>query len=959
MSKSNSSGKEQQNIAEFVEQLKQSYGSEGESSEAEVVSSEKSGHADLSESELKEMLRMQFMNSEEDSAPWQEDSYYIDEDFLEEAELEEAPEELEEDLEEAPEELEEDFDEEQEEELEEELEEDFEEAPEAIEEDLVAIEEAPIDEDDMTFDDIVEVEDDDGVTYTKIELDDESSVDFLDDDITFEDLETFEEGSDELVLTRLELEPEEPSIVTIIERATPDYFKNEAANTKETELVSARTYVDEELPTEYEKAPEPTEDVSDFLSEFFSQDTDNTATEIKEDQPIEAAPQNYDAQAGDDADLSLLMQFGCEGDVLSSYSKETADEQSENGSVKEHAEKLDEAEFAENIKKQHNEYSKKRGAILLRLILTSVCAAILLIYEGLSTLGVDFPGIMSRNDFFVSYLLLSLQVMLIGSVFSYRQIWDGLKKLFSRQATAYSIFSVLSVVVLVYDIILLFVGVEENPPVFHFALATMLLFAIISECQALTAEMRVFKFIFSNVLKEKAEDEEISQFTLRKSVGKNSTAEKMYAGGLDHSKNIYFPLEIGAVKNCVSAIKQKNNNSNISMIAIIPSMVFSTIVGLSALLVIEKLWVAVCAALISLFITMPIMGIFASWLPFDRSSRSSVSRGYAFTGEMGMKEYSDCDILIFEDLHLFKKASPANVNLALYDATSKSVLLACLDAVYSQIGGPMGEAFANEKGKRFENCKIVRVAKSGIEAVVEHNYSVLIGSEQFMARYGISFPNVSLNNKGDQIFTLCVSINGRATARIAVRYAINEMFEMFCARLAEDKVHCSIETFDPMISTELLSRVLPKGYPKLSIIHLNAADLKDRNNKLKDTLLLEMGDEEINVVAHTSRLYLAVALSEAKRMKKVRRLIDIISIGICSLGAVLGFLMLLFNQNIFIGSINEFYVCLYWLLSIGCILTPVIYENTKNGRYSFDKFLIEKQMREERKKQKDQNKKER
>ena len=77
----------EQNIAEVLEMLRQSYGEEGTPVEVSEIAEDNSGV--LSEDELKEKLRMQFSTKDEVESDFENSSYHIDEDFFEDAEPEE------------------------------------------------------------------------------------------------------------------------------------------------------------------------------------------------------------------------------------------------------------------------------------------------------------------------------------------------------------------------------------------------------------------------------------------------------------------------------------------------------------------------------------------------------------------------------------------------------------------------------------------------------------------------------------------------------------------------------------------------------------------------------------------------------------------------------------------------------------------------------------------------------
>ena len=432
-----------------------------------------------------------------------------------------------------------------------------------------------------------------------------------------------------------------------------------------------------------------------------------------------------------------------------------------------------------------------------------------------------------------------------------------------------------------------------------------------------------------------------ARYTLHRSTDKDSVADKMYRGGLDPSQKIYSPLEIESAAGYFNVANKKSKRSHAPMAVIVPSMVFSIIMGVLAFVFTGdngELWMSFGIALISLTFTLPILAIFSCWLPFALINRKAIRSGYAFAGEYSAEQYAGCNVFVFKDMHLLKKCSPKSVNLALYDATSSDVLLGCLDALYSKIGGPLAETFATgEDPKSLGECQVRRIAKSGVEAIIGTNYSLLVGNEQFMSRYGITFPQVSFKNKGDEIFSLCVSVNGRASARIVARYSVNEMFEMFAECLAEDGIYCAVETFDPMLSADLLSRIRGEDSAPVSVVHLGVEDLNARSTH-KESALFDALGEDTGVLAKRSRLNLVVAASDAVKTVSLRKRVNLY----CYLVAALGTLLSL--AGVFFGwasGINEFIILLYWLATAGGLVALTLTGLPKRDRFSVERFRYE------------------
>ena len=977
---------DQENMSELLEELRRTYETD---SSLDTATEAFAPAADMTEEELKEKLRLQFMSDGAQQVnDEQEESYYIDEDFLAEAELEqlelqepeasesiEAPDEPELNIEYASENDDITFDELEETEeddgivltqLEIEQDEDdditFDELEETEEDDGIVLTQLEIEQDeddDITFDELEETEEDDGIVLTQLEIEQDE-----DDDITFDELEETEED-DGIILARLEIEQDEENNNIIFEQPEeafdiqPEEIKAAdegisymhldqellEAEAVEELVAEAEEYCEPQLPAEDEWTG-PKVPVTLFPEQTFEEYAPQTE-DIAEDESEEEESSTDEADSTQElinelesSEISLLMQFGCEDEVLDRYSKESINKASEEEALRGVAVESDEQQsnVGEKILSRYEAYGRSRGALILKLAISAFFALLLLIYEGSAAIGVDLPGIMNREDYYISHVLLGLQAVVLCGLVVYRQIWDGAKKVFSRKPNAYSVISVLAIITLIYDVSVFFVE-DTTPPTFHFALVCVILLAVLLDYQTLVSEKRSFEFYFSDVLFEK--DEGVAQkkkFTLCRSEGKRSTAEKMYSGGLDASQIVYFPIETDSSAGFFSASKVASRKHNIPSIIMIPVMAVSLLIGILAMVISGEVWQGFGASAVSLFMAMPIVWTVAIWLPFERLSAGSQNEGFAFAGEGCVEHYADCDMVIFSDLHLFAKCAPSNVNMVFYDATPRDVLLGCLNAVYSEIGGPLSETFKGAYNEKLGVCRMTRVAKSGIEAVVGSNYSVLVGNEAFMLRYGINFPKITMKNQDDEIFTLCVSINGRASARIAVRYTTNEMFEMFVHRLAEDGIYCAIETLDPMISTEMVSRVRNNSDIPLSIVHLGVQDCVARKDIGREKLLFNASGEELGVLARGSRFNLAVALSASKHLKRVRKYSDMLCVGLSCLGALITLAAAILG---WVAGFSEFFIILYWLLSAGGLIALILKLLPPKNRFSVEQYRNE------------------
>ena len=693
----------------------------------------------------------------------------------------------------------------------------------------------------------------------------------------------------------------------------------------------------------------------EFTLEEF--DEAETIPLVLEEDPLPTASEEEPSEPRglDEADLALLLEFGYKDEVLQNVSSEEIErisdervmdeilEQTEaDESAEESEPSLDAAEdeeerfkiMREKLQRQYESYRRKRGGVFLRLIISSLIACVLLIYEALPITGIEFGGILNRRDYFFVYALLGMQLMIFAAVPAFTRMYESCKKLLSFGIDVYFLASVSVIITFVYDLIVVFAS-SSIPPTFHFCAVMAVILAELSELMHIVTDMRNYEYYFSEYLfEDDGNDAEKKKYTLLKSEGRGSVAEKMYAGGLDSKNTVYFPRDIESTIGFFSASKRESKRGKRMLSTVVISAIVALMLTIVSGIIYEDLWIASAAFMITFNLMLPIVVTVAEWLPFERLSAQNYNYGAAFASEVSAEQYGDCDMLVFKDMHLFEKCESRNVNLAIYDSTSKAVLLSCLNSLYSEIGGPLESAFASLKLSPLGKCKINRIARSGVEALVGSSYSILVGDEQFMSRYGIFFPAAALGKEEDKIYTLCVSINNRPTARIAVKYKINERFYELLQKLADDKIYCVIETYDPMISTELFVRVRTyKGAP-VNIVHRNAAEhALDKQNK-KETALVSAMSDELSLLARGSRLNLAAAVSNAKKMRLLRTLLNVTSGVLIAMGALLSVILVLTES---IASFNEMFVLLYWLVGFLALAGLMIWKFPQKDRFLFNK----------------------
>ena len=235
---------------------------------------------------------------------------------------------------------------------------------------------------------------------------------------------------------------------------------------------------------------------------------------LEEDEEIEAESEEKPVSDTkkvemDKADIALLLEFGYRDEVLENIPNENIEKLS-NEALTENipedtsgeigkTEKKDDQKSKEITKeklvKQYNEYRKKRGGILLALILSSLFAIILFFYEMLPLIGIEFGWIFEREDYFFAYLLIGMQIMILSVIPASKYLYDSFRRLFAFGIDAYVVAGFSAVTTFVYDLVVIF-EINDIPPTFHFCVALIIVLAEISTLMRINADIRNYEYYF-------------------------------------------------------------------------------------------------------------------------------------------------------------------------------------------------------------------------------------------------------------------------------------------------------------------------------------------------------------------------------------------------------------------------------------------------------------------------------
>jgi len=692
--------------------------------------------------------------------------------------------------------------------------------------------------------------------------------------------------------------------------------------------------VGEEIPTGVILRDQPTDAVRvgprwELVSE---EENESTLLEGKEEKErlsgvtytTPALAENFGSlDEEEESSYDLMRQFGCEDEWQSEELPLTAEEEEEE-SIFEIDDDLDII----------SAYQKKKLYAILRIAGSALIAILLFFYETLPLFDISFGGILNYQEYLGAYLLMGFQLLFIATLIFGKRMGEGALRIFSLRPNVYSVVSLCVIGVLVYDIIATFALHDWVAP-FHFAVSLLLLILSISEYLLLSRELKILSVV--------SLDSDYKKYTLEQLTAEDRCVAKMMRGGLSEEERVAIPELCDDTEDFFSEARERCLGLRTASILLLPSLLLSIIMAIVTLLLNRSLSETMLTAISMLLITIPLSATVVVSFPLWFSANRLAKRQIALSGCEQMGELSETDVLIFEDMHLFRPCSTADTGIAFYEKKQTAQILGCLECLYAHLGGPLSEAFANiPEQYRFHTLAIRRLMNGGVEALIERKHTFLAGDAAFMKRYGLNFPNTE--EKAGRT-TVYISLDGKISAKMSVRYQPEPTFEMLVERLYQEGTQCVIKTFDPMISAARISSIRTMGNSPISVIHQSIGDLNESQKPKKQT------KSAMGVLAVASRFKLIEALSWSRALVRVRRRHQGMMVTISLLGLAAICLLVVFDK---MQLVNQYWLILWGILShlLAVLITTASMPSKKYFSVDAYREEWEKEQQRKRKKQK-------
>ena len=513
----------------------------------------------------------------------------------------------------------------------------------------------------------------------------------------------------------------------------------------------------------------------------------------------------------------------------------------------------------EYIKAEQNEkvlsaYAHDKKQLTQRVFFTALLSFLLFFLDLPQLTGASLAELDQTAP--LLFPILSLLALIGASYFSYRQLYAGLRSFLRFTPTPYSIASVTVPTVILYSLLAMIPAVNAPIPA-NFLASLLLLTMAIGDVFRLTGELRAFRIVSSAADKTVLEPAAPRKRQLRQ----GNKIVKVINDEIDD--NLYRVRNADQTTGFFRRFNALQFAARPILLTLGCAFSISLLSAFVTALVTKSFGGALSAFITMLLFCMPFSMIFHAFYPMNRVNSVLYRRNCTLVGEESAEEYAEDQTLIFSDNDLYNAEKCAQISVREGDELRRDLRLT--EILLRKLGGTLGRlALTVRKAEDDEvSVSVVRIAQNGIEAVVDTQYHVLLGSADFLRRSGIRVPRESSDaemSRTPDVSVMHVAIGGVLKLTYELKYASDDKMEDILTMIASNGTSVAIQSYDPNLTDEFLALCRPEHLETVTVI---------RPGRFEADTVQEVVDT--GAVALGSRANVALPIHAAKHLDKTRR----------------------------------------------------------------------------------------
>ncbi len=562
----------------------------------------------------------------------------------------------------------------------------------------------------------------------------------------------------------------------------------------------------------------------------------------------------------------------------------------------------------ENRARSIAKYLYDRRFLILRTLLTALALMLVLVLDYPALFGGAYEAFDAEHPLLLP--ILSSLVMVGATALSYRQFNAGIRSYFKLSPTPYSTIAVILPITLLYNIL----AMAFQIPMLRINIVAVGSLLVLSLCDVfrLTSEMRVLEILTKDAPKTVLEPTEPRKKKLRQ--GKKLI--KIINDDLD--ENFYH---IHSAQLTAGFFRRFNSmgsaHAPFRVLLTLP-IVLGFLAGFAVALT-NGLADALNTFAAIVTLGTPCASCLGFFFPLCHANRLLTDNGSALLGEEAVAEYNESKTVIFNDYRLCLAQSCSQMAVRESDDLRRDLKLAGI--LFRKIGGSMeqiGKATATKVAD--PAVALVRIADTGVEAVIDTQYHVIAGDASFLKKSGIRIPRETADralNRAANVGVMYVAVDGLLKLTYDIEYALDPRFEVVAERLADPLTSIAIQSYNPNLHEEFLGQIRyadavpvrvmkPGKYESLAILDIS------------DTGAVALGGEDGIV----NPLYAAKKVFSATRISHVLQLIA------ASVGCVGTLILFLLSMQSYLTPIVFGLYSLAWTITSAIVSLVLVNRHT-------------------------------
>ena len=496
-------------------------------------------------------------------------------------------------------------------------------------------------------------------------------------------------------------------------------------------------------------------------------------------------------------------------------------------------------------------YVHDRKTVIIRMCLTLLLSLLLCFIELPELFEVYLSPINAISPLILPAV--ALVAFLLTALLSFRQIRAGFYSLFRFAPTPYSVLTVLSVPVLIYDLITLFSPISTVR--INFPVALVFLLFTVCDVFRLCSELRVFRIISAP-----GEKTVLSATTpQKKKIRHGNRVVKIFNDDL--GKKMYHVNKTNQTVGFFRRFNDLGTASRTFGFLLIFALASATLIAIVDSIVTSSFFSALSAFMTAVSVCMPATAVFSFFFPLCAANHRLTKRNCALVGEESVAEYDDEKTVIFQDTDLFSTQTNAEIAIQKENELHRDLYLAAV--LFRKLGGTLATVGQPPlKSRTDPSVTIVRLSDDGVEAVLDNRFHMLVGTQIFMERNGISVPEESTDRallRAENAVPLYVAVDGLLKLRYEIEYGTDPEFEDLVRAFAESGTAVAINSYDPNLSNDFVQACRHDQPIEISVVKIGQSE---------DTALVDLADTGAVALGRTSDILYPVKASRAVTLSK-------------------------------------------------------------------------------------------